>query len=70
MSDSLLTVFPTTQANWQNENMRSEGLLLRDYFAASVVSGVLSSPGASYHFNNLAEDAYKIADAMLRARLE
>jgi hypothetical protein len=75
MDTSLLTVHPTTEANWFNENVRTEGLLLRDYFAAKCMSAVIGSlngpvtgeehPG---DFEYYASTAYKMADAMLKAR--
>ena len=48
-----------------------EGVLqLRDYFAAKAMQGFCfqAKPTTQYHFNNLAEDAYRMADAMLKAR--
>ncbi|MGP2900538.1 hypothetical protein [Serratia ureilytica] len=71
--DCLLTVHPTTEANWCNENVRTEGLLLRDYFAAKAMQGMLSNPGMwdllnERHAQYVAKDAYIMADAMLRAR--
>lgn len=55
--------FPTQSQN---------GMTLRDYFAASSVTGLLANPAADpceqVHFDNIARDAYRMADAMLRAR--
>lgn len=49
-----------------------DGMTLRDYFAASSVTGLLANPAADpveqVHFDNIARDAYRMADAMLRAR--
>jgi len=67
MESSLLTVHPTTESNWHNENVRTEGLLLRDYFAAQAMQGMLVN-GAFDKFDHIALDAYRMADAMLRAR--
>ncbi|CNJ09923.1 hypothetical protein [Yersinia pseudotuberculosis] len=70
-----LTVSPITEENWHNENVRTEGLLLRDYFAAKALQGWLASyPEASSHpvvagnENKVAKEAYQMADAMINAR--
>jgi len=76
MDKSLVTVHPTTEANWHNENVRTEGMLLRDYFAAKAMAAIVRRwDGHSFgggpespQYKELAEDAYHIADAMLRAR--
>lgn len=69
-------VFPTTESNYHNENMRGDGMSLRDYFAAKALSGLLAWPGdegsGSYHSNSdpkhTASMAYKYADALLAER--
>ena len=76
MNNNLATVFPTTEVNWHNENVRTEGLLIRDYFAAKAMQGMLAYPGdeqrGSHHNNNdydgVSSMAYAYADAMLEAR--
>jgi hypothetical protein len=47
----------------------SNGMSLRDYFAAAALSGMYANPDHSYntHFVGAAE-AYAMADAMLKAR--
>lgn len=78
MNDSLLTVYPTTEANWFNENVRTEGMSLRDYFAAKAMASIVrrwdghsfGGGSESPQYKELAEDAYFIADAMLKARGE
>lgn len=47
----------------------SEGLSIRDYFAANVIAGICAS-GPTRDFTNeiLAREAYAIADAMLKER--
>jgi len=60
----------------QPEYIPTSGMTLRDYFAASVVQGMLAYPGdnlrGSWHSNStdshIAAAAYAIADAMLKAR--
>jgi hypothetical protein len=43
---------------------------LRDYFAAKAMAAQYSDPSTSrgMYFENLADVAYKVADAMLKAR--
>ncbi|MGC0926218.1 hypothetical protein WKH21_06195 [Pantoea agglomerans] len=75
MSDYPITAFPTTEAHWVNENVRTEGMTLRDYFAAKAMHGYISTAAAPCIVggldgaeDELAKGAYKMADAMLRAR--
>ena len=44
-----------------------DGMTLRDYFAAKAIQGLLASETTATH-DGFAEAAYKVADAMLRAR--
>jgi hypothetical protein len=50
----------------------TNGMALRDYFAAKALGGIFANPNTypstEQHFNNIAEDAYKAANAMLKAR--
>jgi hypothetical protein len=47
------------------------GMTLRDYFAAKAMQGMLSeNSGIRYPTDELVEFAYKVADAMLKARGE
>jgi hypothetical protein len=46
----------------------SEGMTLRDYFAAKYMQGVSANPECLYSDNDLAKEAYQMADAMLAAR--
>lgn len=74
----LITLFPTTEANWPNENLRTEGALLRDDFAAKCMQGDFAAQDEeSGYFTNetpdeflikRAEFYYRMADAMLKAR--
>ena len=45
----------------------SPGMTLRDYFAAKAMQELLSQEGYA-KFELVAQDAYKMADAMLQAR--
>ena len=49
---------------------REDGMSLRDYFAAKVVEGMLSSPHLKLDIapEQLAATAFEYADAMLKAR--
>ena len=50
-------------------NNRSEGMDLRDYFAAKAMQGMLAeNGGGALHNQDLAEFAYALADAMMEAR--
>jgi hypothetical protein len=53
------TAFPWTHGDWT-----CTGMTLRDYFAAKAM--LRTSVGSSYE--QLAKNAYEIADAMLKAR--
>ena len=52
---------------------RTNGMTLRDYFAAKAMQGIISASGdnnghVDYHEDWVAKNAYKMADAMLKAR--
>ena len=48
----------------------TEGMSLRDYFAAKIINGYTSDPTSTNRpFAEVAEWAYKFADAMIEARL-
>ncbi len=60
-----------------------DGMTLRDYFAAAALQGLCANPGAAYQansvngwgivnctVNSVANEAYELADAMLKARGE
>lgn len=53
-----------------HENFLSHrGMTLRDYFAAKAMQGMLSeNSGIRYPNEELAQFAYAVADAMLKAR--
>jgi len=67
--------FPGEQHETQNGNWNQTfdpGMTLRDYFAAKVAPIYLLKrcifPYKNYDFDNTADIAYKLADAMLRKR--
>ena len=49
-------------------NHRSEGMDLRDYFAAKAMQGIMSKEYFDGSYSEVAEYAYKMADAMMKAR--
>jgi hypothetical protein len=65
------TAFP-----WMHENVTCTGMTLRDYFAAQALTGaqiwdaVINGKNAQFSqgTEKLAEVAYAVADAMLKAR--
>lgn len=62
--------FPTTEANGCNSG--DPGLSVRDWFAGKALEGYLASCGPHVEpvevASTIAEDCYKLADAMLAAR--
>ena len=60
--------FPSTHHNGWGEP--EKGMTLRDYFAAKAMQGLLSDPDwrQDMDFDDTALAAYKMADAMLKAR--
>ncbi len=44
------------------------GMTLRDYFAAKAIQGMMADHTRDNYPEELAEHAYKIADAMMKAR--
>jgi len=53
----------------QSTAQATYGMTLRDYFATAAMQGMISS-GSDVWPITIAEKAYKMADAMLRAREE
>ena len=63
--------FPITN-HWHNELNHYNGMTLRDYMAAKAIEGATVSAASNVRFNHalIAEEAYLLADAMLKAREE
>lgn len=70
---------PSDGVPFSSTEFTGEGLTIRDYFAAKAMQGWLASytnveyhPATSLdaknHLKNIANDAYAVADAMMRAR--
>ena len=69
-----MKAFPSTEPIYGNNVVgvkQSTGMELRDYFAGQIVAGLLADGGwggdLSY-FEDVAEGAYRMADAMMKAR--
>lgn len=65
--------FPRQQWEYDGQNnvlqYQEEGMTLRDYLAAKVMTGIQSNPElTSWAAGKYAEYAYEVADAMLKAR--
>ncbi|WP_159282167.1 hypothetical protein [Rahnella variigena] len=69
MSKYPVTVNPTTEANWFNENVRTEGALLRDEFAGRAMAQICFLQEGNNPESG-AIQAYAWADAMMKAREE
>ena len=60
-----IPAFPTQIDN--RAHYGTQGMTLRDYFAANAMQGMLTA-SKNYTNDELAEFAYIVADAMLKAR--
>jgi hypothetical protein len=73
--------FPSEWKEWDHDDMEwklqylHRGMSVRDYFAAKALHGVLASGRTTLNFesrptkvDDIADAAYLMADAMLRAR--
>ena len=66
--------FPCDLTAYDEEVVENfQGMTLRDYFAAKAMQGMISANGDSngyleYEEETVAANAYKLADAMLKAR--
>jgi hypothetical protein len=69
MKTEVPTAFP-----WAHGDMTCTGMTLRDYFATKAMQGLLSAQTEEWniydHNHELADEAYRIADAMIAAREE
>ena len=65
-----MKAFPTV--NWVQQHGQppnDEGMELRDYFAAKAMQGILANPSV-HSIRPIAEQAYDIADFMMKARVK
>jgi hypothetical protein len=49
-------------------HLHEQGMDLRDYFAAKALTGLLTEASVDYKDDAIAELAYNLADAMMKAR--
>lgn len=63
-----MKAFPTAADNGHSTNQ--DGMDLRDYFAAKAMQGMLADHTRDNYPEEHAAYAYKIADAMMKARKE
>jgi len=69
-----MKAFPSTEPIYRNDIVgvkESSGMDLRDYFAGQVIEGLLADGGWAgdlSYFEDVAEGAYRMADAMMKAR--
>lgn len=58
--------FPFQQQFYNGDEIRREGMSIRDYFAAAALTGLVAHHD-NWHlkYREVAEDAYALADAML-----
>ena len=64
---------PPTAFPWTHDNMTCTGMTLRDYFAAKAMQGMLANPKLQEQILKVGqswieESAWKVADAMIKAR--
>lgn len=58
-------------AAFPSEYYAEQGMTLRDYFAEAALQGLLiNGHHKNVRYSTIAEDAYKLADAMIEARKE
>jgi hypothetical protein len=66
-----MKAFPTEHPIMGMMDLKSDGMDLRDYFAAKALQGIVdSSVEAGLETTQIADSAYRIADAMMKARNE
>lgn len=63
-----ISAFPLHNHGTQTLGMHFTGMTLRDYFAAKAMQSILNAGISSAQYEDDAEQAYVIADAMLKAR--
>jgi hypothetical protein len=62
------SAFPTLEANYES-TWADSGMTLRDYFAAQMLASVFSAQTRNQPSESqIAEAAYRMADAMIQAR--
>ena len=65
MNTNFTPAFPT----WIHDDSMMPGMTLRDYFASMAMQGLLSTEYyRGIHHRFVAEEGYRVADAMMEAR--
>lgn len=71
MMDEDVTKLRAFPMAFKGEHFLQEGMLLRDYFAGQVASGMAAfsgTSGISYGPDEIASRSYEVADAMIKTR--
>jgi hypothetical protein len=68
MTDKQIPAFPVQSIYVEDHDQNTRGMTLRDYFAAKAMQSILNAGISSAQYEDDAEQAYVIADAMLKAR--
>jgi hypothetical protein len=68
MTDKQIPAFPLHNHGTQTLGMHFTGMTLRDYFAAKAMQAILGASISSDQYEDDAEQAYVIADAMIKER--
>jgi hypothetical protein len=61
-------IFSYVNANGETHDVQHQGMDLRDYFAAKALTGLLTEANMNYNDDAIAELAWGLADAMIKAR--
>jgi hypothetical protein len=70
MKDDQQPAFPTLIDHGVGGVQTFVGMTLRDYFAAAALTGFLANQSLTCEYKGYANDAYMVADEMLKAREE
>jgi hypothetical protein len=60
--------FPCEHKFGDGSVWKHEGVSIRDYFAAKALQGLISEPSIKATAAEFATQAYRVADAMMKAR--
>lgn len=64
-----LPAFPLTMIDREGRPVWTNGMTIRDYFAAAALTGLLADPNCTGEVQSVSKAAYQIADAMV-ARMD
>jgi len=60
--------FPASYYTDDGQWAKRDGMSLRDYFAAKALQGIMVDPMMTMSADKIADWAYEMADAMIKAR--